>query len=95
MGLLADDDIGAGRESPDDLAPYRKAFAAIDADTSESLVVAERDGAVVGTEPGHPAGRRDVGGARRPRGGGNGQLLIGHGAPMIAASFSSRERSEN
>lgn len=49
VGLLADDEIGAGRESPHDLAPYRAAFAAIDADASETLVVAERDGAVVGT----------------------------------------------
>ncbi|GAA1397853.1 GNAT family N-acetyltransferase [Pseudonocardia kongjuensis] len=47
--LLADDGIGAGRESADDLAPYLAAFAAVDADPSELLVVAERDGAVVGT----------------------------------------------
>ncbi|MEV1292414.1 GNAT family N-acetyltransferase [Pseudonocardia sp. NPDC049635] len=47
--LLADDDIGAARESADDLAPYLAAFAAVDADPSELLVVAERDGAVVGT----------------------------------------------
>ncbi|MEU6700358.1 GNAT family N-acetyltransferase [Pseudonocardia sp. NPDC046786] len=47
--LLADDGIGAGRESADDLAPYLAAFATVDADPSELLVVAERDGAVVGT----------------------------------------------
>ncbi|MBW4721366.1 GNAT family N-acetyltransferase [Saccharothrix obliqua] len=49
LALLADDQLGATRESPDDLAPYRAAFAAIDADASELLVVAERGGEVVGT----------------------------------------------
>lgn len=49
VALLADDDIAAGRESPDDLVPYRVAFVAIDADDSELLVVAECDGHVVAT----------------------------------------------
>lgn len=49
VALLADDGIGATRESPDDLAPYRRAFAAIEADPSELLAVAERDGEVIGT----------------------------------------------
>jgi len=49
VALLADDDVGAGRESPDDLAPYARAFALIDADPSEYLVVAEVDGEIVGT----------------------------------------------
>ncbi len=47
--LLADDSIGAGRESLEDLAPYRAAFAAVDADSSELLVVAVREGVVVAT----------------------------------------------
>lgn len=47
--LLADDGIGATRESADDLAPYLAAFATVDADPSELLVVAERDDGVVGT----------------------------------------------
>lgn len=49
VALLADDDLGAARETPEDLAPYRRAFAAIEADLSELLVVAERGGQVVGT----------------------------------------------
>ena len=52
VALLADDDIGAGREAaPDaDLAPYRAAFAAIDADPAQLLIVAtDGDGAVAGT----------------------------------------------
>ncbi|WP_433272044.1 GNAT family N-acetyltransferase [Actinosynnema sp. CS-041913] len=49
VALLADDEIGAHRETPDDLSPYLRSFAAIDASPRESLVVAERDGEVVGT----------------------------------------------
>jgi N-acetylglutamate synthase-like GNAT family acetyltransferase len=48
VALLADDALGAQRESPDDLAPYQAAFAVLDADPNQHLVVAERDGAVVG-----------------------------------------------
>ena len=48
VALLADDPLGAGRESAD-LAPYRAAFAAVDADPAHLLVVAEDAGAVVGT----------------------------------------------
>ncbi|QID40202.1 GNAT family N-acetyltransferase [Streptomyces albus] len=47
--MLADDPLGATRESPDDPAPYREAFARIDADPNQHLVVAERDGRTVGT----------------------------------------------
>lgn len=46
--LLFDDDLGREREHPDDLGPYRDAFAAIDATPSEELIVAELEGAVVG-----------------------------------------------
>jgi ribosomal protein S18 acetylase RimI-like enzyme len=49
VAMLADDELGALRESPDDLAPYERAFAAIDASDHDVLVVAERDGVVVGT----------------------------------------------
>jgi GNAT superfamily N-acetyltransferase len=49
VAMLADDELGALRESPDDLTPYERAFAAIDAAEHEVLVVAERDGEVVGT----------------------------------------------
>jgi GNAT superfamily N-acetyltransferase len=49
VAMLADDVLGATRESPDDLAPYLAAFAVIDADPHQKLVVAERDGRVVGT----------------------------------------------
>ena len=48
VALLADDALGATRESPDDLAPYQAAFKAIDADPNQQLVVADRDGVVVG-----------------------------------------------
>lgn len=47
--LLADDQLGAQRESTADLAPYWQAFQAIDADPDQLLVVAEWHGEVVGT----------------------------------------------
>ena len=46
--MLADDTISAGRES-DDLAPYQAAFARIDSDPGQLLVVGELDGAPVCT----------------------------------------------
>jgi ribosomal protein S18 acetylase RimI-like enzyme len=49
LGMLFDDQIGATRETPDDLTPYQEAFDEIDADPSEELIVAERNGSVVGT----------------------------------------------
>jgi GNAT superfamily N-acetyltransferase len=49
VSMLIDDEIGATRESADDLTPYQAAFAAIDADPNNQLVVAERNGEVVGT----------------------------------------------
>ncbi|RCV51831.1 GNAT family N-acetyltransferase [Marinitenerispora sediminis] len=49
VALLADDELGATRESPHDLAPYREAFAEIDADPRQFLAVAERGGRTVGT----------------------------------------------
>jgi len=49
VGMLADDQFGATRESPADLTPYRHAFAEIDADPNQLLVVADDRGHAVGT----------------------------------------------
>ncbi len=49
IALLADDVLGAGRETPDDLTPYRTAFAQLRDDPNQLLVVAERSGRVVAT----------------------------------------------
>lgn len=49
VAMLADDPLGAARETPDDPAPYERAFARIDADPGQHLAVAERDGRLVGT----------------------------------------------
>ncbi|MFD9129833.1 GNAT family N-acetyltransferase [Kitasatospora sp. NPDC059571] len=49
VAMLADDPLGAARESPEDLTPYRDAFARIDGDPHQHLVVAEQRGRVVGT----------------------------------------------
>ncbi|WP_426569157.1 N-acetyltransferase family protein [Streptomyces canus] len=47
--MLADDPLGAQRESPDDLSPYLTALERLSADPNQRLVVAVRDGRVVGT----------------------------------------------
>ncbi|NDZ76949.1 GNAT family N-acetyltransferase [Streptomyces sp. SID10853] len=49
VAMLADDPLGAQRESPDDLAPYTAAHRRIAADPQQHLVVAVREGRVVGT----------------------------------------------
>lgn len=50
VALLADDELGATRETPEDLAPYREAYERIAAAPGELLVVAvDDDGSVVGT----------------------------------------------
>jgi len=49
VGLLADDQLGATREDPGDLAAYLRAFAAIDSDPSQLLLVLEHRGTLVGT----------------------------------------------
>jgi GNAT superfamily N-acetyltransferase len=49
VALLADDEIGVGRESPDDLRPYRHAYDVIESDKHELLVVATQYGQVIGT----------------------------------------------
>ena len=47
--MIADDQLGATRESTDDLTPYLAAFEQIDADPNQLLVVAERNDEVIGT----------------------------------------------
>ncbi|KPI26967.1 GNAT family N-acetyltransferase [Streptomyces sp. NPDC059755] len=49
VGMLADDPLGAQRESPDDLSPYLTALERLTADPNQRLVVAVREGQVVGT----------------------------------------------
>lgn len=49
VGMLADDPLGARRESPDDLTPYLAALQRLSADPHQHLVVAVRGGRVVGT----------------------------------------------
>jgi GNAT superfamily N-acetyltransferase len=49
VALLADDPLGAARETPDDVAPYAAAFRAVDADPAHLLLVAEVAGEPVAT----------------------------------------------
>ncbi|MFJ9894074.1 GNAT family N-acetyltransferase [Streptomyces sp. NPDC091280] len=49
VGMLADDPLGSQRESPDDLTPYLAALERLTADPHQHLVVAVREGRVVGT----------------------------------------------
>ncbi|PZT69094.1 GNAT family N-acetyltransferase [Streptomyces sp. SW4] len=49
VAMLADDPLGAQRESPDDLAPYLAAFERLSADPNQHQVVAVREGRVIGT----------------------------------------------
>ncbi|MFE9092701.1 GNAT family N-acetyltransferase [Streptomyces sp. NPDC007264] len=49
VALLADDPLGAQRESPDDLTPYLSALERLRDDPNQHLVVAVRDDRVVGT----------------------------------------------
>ncbi|MGR6971524.1 N-acetyltransferase family protein [Streptomyces cynarae] len=49
VAMLADDPLGAQRESPDDLTPYLDALKRVSSDPNQHLVVAVRDGRVVGT----------------------------------------------
>ena len=50
LQLLADDRLGANREETSDMAPYERAFEAIDADPAHLLVVGEL------LKPGEPTG---------------------------------------
>ncbi|WP_435875261.1 N-acetyltransferase family protein [Pseudarthrobacter enclensis] len=47
--LLAEDQLGASRETPDDLAPYQAAFKAIDNDPAHLLIVGVLRGDIVAT----------------------------------------------
>ena len=50
VALLAADQLGAARDGGEDLAPYERAFAALDADPAQLLAVAVApDGTIVGT----------------------------------------------
>ncbi|MEU8794371.1 GNAT family N-acetyltransferase [Streptomyces sp. NPDC048643] len=49
VAMLADDPLGVQRESPDDLTPYLGALERLSADPNQHVVVAVRDGRVVGT----------------------------------------------
>ncbi|MFE3513941.1 GNAT family N-acetyltransferase [Streptomyces sp. NPDC059166] len=49
VAMLADDPLGAQRESPDDLEPYHSALRRLAGDPHQHVVVAVRDGRVVGT----------------------------------------------
>ncbi|MFI6933597.1 GNAT family N-acetyltransferase [Streptomyces sp. NPDC050287] len=49
VAMLADDPLGAQRESPDDLAPYLAALERLTSDPHQHLVVAVRQDRVVGT----------------------------------------------
>ncbi|MEU5718367.1 GNAT family N-acetyltransferase [Streptomyces sp. NPDC020403] len=49
VAMLADDPLGARRESPDDLTPYHAAFRRLADDPHQHLVVAVREKRVVGT----------------------------------------------
>lgn len=49
VAMLADDPLGARRESPDDLTPYEAALERLAGDPNQHVVVAVRAGRVVGT----------------------------------------------
>lgn len=49
VAMLADDPLGAERESPGDLTPYLAALERLTSDPNQHLVVAVREGRVVGT----------------------------------------------
>ncbi|MFE1044438.1 GNAT family N-acetyltransferase [Streptomyces olivaceus] len=49
VAMLADDPLGAQRESPDDLAPYLAALERLSSDPNQHVVVAVRDERVLGT----------------------------------------------
>ncbi|MFE7426322.1 MULTISPECIES: GNAT family N-acetyltransferase [unclassified Streptomyces] len=49
VAMLADDPLGARRESPDDIAPYHAAYRRLADDPNQHLMVAVRENRVVGT----------------------------------------------
>ncbi|MDX3075164.1 GNAT family N-acetyltransferase [Streptomyces sp. NPDC088354] len=48
VAMFADDELGRSRETPDDMTPYLAAFERVAADPGQHVVVAERDGRLVG-----------------------------------------------
>lgn len=87
VAMLADDPLGAKRESLDEMEPYQRAFEQIDRDPSHVLVVMERSHCIIGTMqlsflPGlsrHGATRAQVEAVRvssAERGGGLGKQLM-------------------
>ena len=48
VAMLADDDLGRGRENPADLEHYSLILGQIEGDVRNAIIVAEQDGAVVG-----------------------------------------------
>lgn len=87
VAMLADDPLGATRETLDDMAPYLRAFERLSADPNQHVIVAARAEQVVGTLqltviPGlsrRGATRSVIEGVRihgDERGGGLGTLLI-------------------
>lgn len=60
VALLADDKLGSTREDLQDMAPYLSAFAELEADPNQRLIVAER-GAERNTEQGAERGAEVVG----------------------------------
>ncbi|GAA2021267.1 GNAT family N-acetyltransferase [Terrabacter terrae] len=49
VAMLADDPLGAAREDVTDVQAYDAAYDRVDGDPAQHLVVADRDGTVVGT----------------------------------------------
>lgn len=49
VAMLADDSLGASRETLHELSPYHDAFAAISSDPHQLLVVCEWEGRTIGT----------------------------------------------
>jgi GNAT superfamily N-acetyltransferase len=48
VAMLADDELGRGRENPDDRDRYNLIFGQIEGDVRNAIIVAELDGAVAG-----------------------------------------------
>jgi GNAT superfamily N-acetyltransferase len=89
VAMLADDDLGRGREDPNALAHYSLVLGQIEGDIRNRIIVAERDGTVIGclqltfirglSRQGALRGLIEgVRVASLARGGGIGEALVGH-----------------
>jgi ribosomal protein S18 acetylase RimI-like enzyme len=98
VAMLADDDLGRGREKTSSAVAdaYKRAFAEISASPDNRIIVAERDGAVVGTlqlsvipglsRQGAKRGQIEaVRVARETRGDGIGEALLRHTIDLARA----------